>query len=133
MSRKRDFRPCGLLAVTVFGGFVVMTATGLVLFITPPGRVAYWTDWTLLGIEKAGWNAVHIVFGPLFVLAGLLHLFFNWKPFKHYLVNKLTGHLRPRSEGVIAAAPGDEMKAVAADQDDMAPIELLKVMLDAKP
>lgn len=104
MTRKSKFRPRGLVAFIVFGGFAVMTVTGLVLFVTPPGRVAYWTDWALLGLEKAEWAAVHIVFSLLFVLAGLIHLFFNWKPFKHYLLDKLGGRLNLRAESVIGTA-----------------------------
>lgn len=104
MTRSRKFRPRGLIAFVVFGAFAVMTVTGLILFVTPPGRVAYWTDWALLGLEKARWTAVHIVFSLLFVLAGVIHLFFNWKPFKNYLVSKLAGQLRPRAEGMIAGA-----------------------------
>lgn len=99
MSYKRSFRPRGLVAFVVFGGFVVMTGTGLILFMTPPGRVAHWTDWALLGLEKTDWAAVHIVFSLLFVLVGLIHLVFNWKPFKNYLVNKFAGHLRLRYAG----------------------------------
>lgn len=102
MDCKSSFRPRGLVAFIVFGGFAVMTLTGLILFITPPGRVAYWTNWALLGLEKTDWTAVHIVFSLLFVLAGLMHLVFNWKPFKHYLFSKLAGQLRPRAEGMIA-------------------------------
>lgn len=104
MTRKSTFRPRGLVAFIVFGGFSVMTVTGLVLFITPPGRVAYWTEWALLGLEKTDWAAVHIVFSLLFVLAGLIHLFFNWKPFKHYLLDKFAGYLSLRAESVIGAA-----------------------------
>ena len=103
MTRKRNLRPRGLVAFIVFGGFAVMTITGLVLFVTPPGRVAYWTNWAMLGLEKTDWAAVHIVFSLLFVLAGLIHLFFNWKPFKHYLLNKLAGRLQLRAEGIIGA------------------------------
>ena len=33
----------------------------------------------------------------------------------------------------IEAAPDDKMKAVAKAHDDMPPIDVLKVMLDAKP
>ena len=33
----------------------------------------------------------------------------------------------------IDAAPGDRMKAVAKAHDDMPPIDILKVMLDARP
>ena len=104
MARKSSFRPRGLVAFVVFGGFAVMTITGLVLFITPPGRVAYWTDWALLGLEKTGWTEVHIVFSLLFVLAGVIHLFFNWKPFKHYLLDKIAGHMNPRAESMIGTA-----------------------------
>ncbi len=162
MSYKRSFRPRGLVAFVVFGGFVVMTGTGLILFMTPPGRVTHWTDWALLGLEKTDWVAVHIFFSLLFVLVGLIHLVFNWKPFKNYLVNKFAGHLRLRYAGTglgqktiaeiaettgvpletvlarlraggIEAAPGDKMKAVAAAHNDMSPIDLLKAILDAKP
>lgn len=104
MTRKRKFRPRGLVAFIVFGGFTVMTVTGLVLFVTPPGRVAYWTNWALVGLEKSDWAAVHIVFSLLFVLAGVIHLYFNWKPFKHYLVEKFAGHLNFRAESVIGSA-----------------------------
>jgi hypothetical protein len=104
MTRKSKFRPRGLVAFIVFGGFAVMTVTGLVLFITPPGRVAYWTNWALVGLEKSDWAAVHIVFSLLFVLAGAIHLFFNWKPFKHYLVEKFANHLKLRAESVIGTA-----------------------------
>ena len=104
MTRKRKFRPRGLVAFIVFGGFAVMTVTGLVLFVTPPGRVAYWTNWALVGLEKSDWAAVHIVFSLLFVLAGAIHLFFNWKPFKHYLVEKFANHLKLRAESVIGTA-----------------------------
>ncbi|MDH5411123.1 MAG: DUF4405 domain-containing protein, partial [Alphaproteobacteria bacterium] len=82
MTQTHKFRTRGLVAFIVFGGFTVMTVTGLILFVMPPGRVAYWTNWALMGLEKSDWTAVHIVFSLLFVLAGLIHLFFNWKQFK---------------------------------------------------
>jgi len=104
MTRSKKFRPRGLVAFAVVGAFAALTVTGLVLFIMPPGRVAYWTHWALLDLEKADWTAVHIVFSLLFVLAGLIHLVFNWKPFKNYLVSKLAGQFRPRAEGLIAGA-----------------------------
>ena len=104
MTQKRKLRPRGLVAFTVFDGFAVMTITGLILFVTPSGRVAYWTNWALLGLEKEEWTAVHIVFSLLFVLAGLIHLFFNWKPFKHYLLEKFAGHVSLRLESAVGTA-----------------------------
>jgi len=104
MTRSSVFRPRGLIAFLVFGAFAVMTVTGLILFVAPPGRVARWADWTLLGLDKSDWNDVHIVFSLLFVLAGLTHLLVNWKPVKHYLTSKLADRVPLRLESVIGAA-----------------------------
>ncbi|MBF0355304.1 MAG: DUF4405 domain-containing protein [Alphaproteobacteria bacterium] len=89
----------GLVSFLVTGGFLVMTVTGLVLYVVPPGRVANWIDWTLWGLSKDQWGDVHITFSLMFVLAGIVHLVFNWKPFMHYLGTKLKGHLAMRWEG----------------------------------
>jgi len=59
--------------------------TGLVLYIMPPGRVAYWTDWRLLGLGKDQWEAIHILFGVLVIFLAAWHFYLNWKPFKRYL------------------------------------------------
>jgi len=39
--------------------FVVLVLTGFVLFVEPHGRVAYWTDWRLLGLGKQHWDGIH--------------------------------------------------------------------------
>jgi hypothetical protein len=93
-----------LISLLVSGGFLIMTVTGIVLYIVPPGRVANWTDWTMTGLSKEEWGAIHISSSLLFVLAGVFHLVKNWKPFLHYLKAKVGGHDRPRSEGLIALA-----------------------------
>ena len=50
--------------------FLLIAASGIVLYVAPPGRVAHWSVWTLGGLDKEGWQAVHTVFAFLFVLAG---------------------------------------------------------------
>ncbi|MBF0268308.1 MAG: DUF4405 domain-containing protein [Alphaproteobacteria bacterium] len=94
----------GLISFLVFGGFLVMTLTGLVLYVVPPGRVANWIDWALFGLSKEQWADIHITFSLLFVIAGIVHLFFNWKPFLHYLGTRLLGHFQMRWEGVATLA-----------------------------
>ncbi len=32
--------------------FLIMTYTGIMLFLCPHGRVAYWSDWHFLGLSK---------------------------------------------------------------------------------
>jgi hypothetical protein len=79
-------------------GFFVLAATGIGLYLTPPGRVANWSGWTLVGLTKAQWQAVHMVFGLLFVVAGSFHLFFNWRVLMSYLRRHLTEGLRRKRE-----------------------------------
>lgn len=79
-----------------------MAVTGIMLYISPLGRVANWTDWTLLWLSKEQWSAVHISSSLVFVLAGLTHLVMNRKPFFNYLHSRFHGHEMPRAEGVVA-------------------------------
>lgn len=85
-------------AFLVTWSFVVLTLTGIVLYIVPHGRVANWTFWTLGGLGKDGWADVHILFGAVFIVTGALHLYFNWKPFKKYLAERVRGHLTLKRE-----------------------------------
>ncbi len=93
-----------LIAFLVTWSFLVLTVTGLVLYIVPQGRVAYWVHWSLLGLEKTQWGWVHIMFGGIFIATGVLHLYFNWKPFKNYLADRVRGHLAIKRELVISLA-----------------------------
>ncbi len=68
------------------GVFVLLTS--VVLYIQPHGRVAYWADWRFLGFSKGSWDAVHITTGVLFLVAGLLHLYYNWKAIAAYMKNR---------------------------------------------
>lgn len=79
-------------------GFLVLALTGVGLYLTPPGRVANWSGWTLGGLTKAQWQAVHMVFGFLFVAAAGVHLFFNWRALMTYLRSHATAGLRRRRE-----------------------------------
>lgn len=91
-------------AFLVTWSFVVLTLTGLVLYIVPHGRVGNWTFWTLGGLDKDGWADVHILFGAVFIVSGALHLYFNWKPFTRYLADRVRGHLTLKREAVTSLA-----------------------------
>jgi hypothetical protein len=97
---KRSLR--SLTAFVVTWAFVVLTVTGLVLYIVPHGRVAHWVHWSLLGLGKDQWAWVHMMFGGLFILSGALHLYYNWKPFKQYLLDRVPGHFLLKPEAVAA-------------------------------
>lgn len=82
-TKKYSWRgTASLLAAT---SFIVMTITGIVLYISPQGRVARWSDWRVWGMDKEQWGAVHTTSSLLFVIAACIHLYFNWRVFGHYI------------------------------------------------
>lgn len=100
--RKNKQSARSLTAFLVTWAFLVLTVTGLVLYIVPQGRVAYWVHWSLAGMQKEQWGWVHMMFGGVFIVTGVLHLYFNWKPFKKYFADRVKGHLKVKQEIVIA-------------------------------
>lgn len=107
MERK-PFNMRAMTAFMVTAAFVFCVVTGVVLFAVPQGRIANWVDWRLLGLLKEEWAQVHLVFGLLFVVFGIIHLFpYNWPTFKAYLAARRQGRLdfrRPRRELVAGVA-----------------------------
>ena len=100
LKNKQSTR--SLIAFIVTWAFGILTVTGLVLYIVPQGRVAFWTHWSLLGLSKEQWGDVHMMFGGLFIVAGIIHLYFNWKPFKKFLAERVKGRMQVKQEFVIA-------------------------------
>lgn len=84
-------------------GFMLIALSGVMLFLSPPGRVANWTNWTLLGLRKSDWGALHIWFGALFLAMTVVHVVFNWGPLLTYLKNRTTRTLGYRTEWAVAA------------------------------
>ncbi|MBS1183742.1 MAG: hypothetical protein H6Q99_3622 [Proteobacteria bacterium] len=86
------------------GGFLIMGVTGLMLFTTPEGRLAYWVDWSLGGLTKEQWGAIHVTSSLLFLIAGFVHLWFNWRQFVAYLRHRLQRRVSIRPEAPVAGA-----------------------------
>ncbi len=92
-----------LTSVLMTLGFLMLALSGLVLFLAPPGRVANWTNWTMLGLRKSDWGGLHIWFGALFLGMSAAHVCFNWRPLAGYLKNRATRSLGFRLEWAVAA------------------------------
>ena len=75
-------------SLTALVSFILLITTGIVLYIVPHGRIAYWADWRLLGLSKTEWGNIHINLGLLFILSIGLHIYYNWKIIVAYLKNK---------------------------------------------
>lgn len=78
-----------ITSLTMLLSMLVMTFTGILLFITPPGRVANWSNWEILGLTKDLIANFHTTFMVLFIVATILHIFYNIKPMLSYMKNSL--------------------------------------------
>jgi hypothetical protein len=81
----------------------ILVLTGIILFITPPGRVAHWTGWRMLGLNKEQWGAVHICFSICVIIASILHIYLNFKPLMNYFKNRVTKKFSFRIDWFAAA------------------------------
>lgn len=102
LANKQSTR--SLVSFLVAWSFLILTVTGLVLYVVPQGRVAYWVHWSLGGLEKEQWGWIHMLFGGVFIVSGVLHLYFNWNTFKTFLAARVKGHLKLKREALVATA-----------------------------
>ena len=86
MERKSRFQLRAFVSLLTAFSFLILAVTGIILFITPPGRVANWTGWTFWHFSKHEWSALHICFGSFFILTCLAHLWLNIKPMIRYFI-----------------------------------------------
>jgi len=100
---NRNWHGRPFISLCSLGSFILLMLTAIILYIVPHGRVAYWTKWTLLGLEKDQWGNIHIFSGLLFLVAGGFHLYYNWKPLINYLSNKIETGLRYKRELMITS------------------------------
>jgi len=77
-----------ITSLTALLAFTLLMITSVILYIVPHGRVAYWSNWQLWGLSKDQWGNIHINTGILFLIAGFLHIFYNWQPILSYLKNQ---------------------------------------------
>ncbi len=77
-----------ITSLTMLLSFLLLIVTAIVLYVVPEGRVAYWSNWRFMGLSKTLWGDIHINLGVLFLLAGLLHIYYNWPPILAYMKNK---------------------------------------------
>jgi len=73
------------VSLFLFYTLIAMTISGIVLYIMPHGRVAYWTGWRFLGLDKDQWDSLHTIFGFLMIFFGIWHVILNWNSIVNYL------------------------------------------------
>lgn len=91
-----------ITSLTMLTSMLMMTYTGLMLFIAPPGRVANWANWELFGLTKEEYAAIHSAFMVMFIVMTILHIYYNWKPLTSYLKNSAREMVIFTKETVVA-------------------------------
>jgi len=91
-----------MTSVFIAASFLLLLISGTALFVSPPGRVANWSDWRMFGMTKHQWSGVHTWFATVFVLMAVFHLMFNFRPLMNYFRDRLTRRLGWRWEWVVA-------------------------------
>ena len=87
-AKKKTFHWRGWTTFVVTISFIVDTLSGIILYISPPGRIANWSNWKIWGLTKEQWGAVHTIFGYVLLFIVAAHLYFNWRIFVNFLWNK---------------------------------------------
>lgn len=77
-----------ITSMTMLWSLIILILNSVVLYVVPEGRVSHWAVWQFLGLTKEDWSAQHTTVGFLFLFAGLLHIYYNWKPILAYMKNK---------------------------------------------
>jgi hypothetical protein len=111
-GRKAGFYWRAVVTFYVMLSFLIIAASGLVLFISPPGRIANWSEWSVAGLRKADWQAVHTVFTLLFLGAVAFHIYFNWRVILNYLRRRVGEGLHRGREMGVASAIGAAVLAL---------------------
>ncbi len=114
-SAAKPFTWRAFVTFYVVLSFLVIAVTGIVLFITPPGRIANWSDWRLLGFSKSQWQSVHTIFSFIFVVAASFHLFFNWRVILGYIARRINEGINKRRELALSLTVGIIVFVMAAD------------------
>ncbi|MEA2050366.1 MAG: DUF4405 domain-containing protein [Campylobacterota bacterium] len=74
-----------IISLSLGFSFLIMSYTGIILFIAPHGRISRWLDWHLLGLDKTQYQELHTTSMITFLLFAILHIIYNWKPIISYM------------------------------------------------
>jgi len=102
-SNKKKFSLRAFISTYMVFSFLILAFSGIILYIAPPGRIAHWTELTILGFTKDQWQAIHTIFTFLFIIAGSFHIYYNWKPIMAYFRTKMKEKFKLRKELIFSA------------------------------
>ena len=103
-KNKQMFYTRGFTVFVLFFTALILTVSGAVLYIAPPGRYTNSVNWQVFSVSKGGWEAIHINFSLLSIILAVLHIYFNWRVLRGYLRRGIAWTVRYRWELAAATA-----------------------------
>ena len=102
---KKKFSWKAFISFGLTYSFIIILVSGIMLYMSPPGRYAHWVNWKMFGLTKEGWQAIHTVFSYTFVILSIFHLFtINWKSFLSYFKGKTQTGINKKRELYLSSA-----------------------------
>jgi len=100
---KKGFSLRSFTSFSLVVSTIIMSWSGFILYVAPPGRIANWGTWKLMLFTKTEWQSFHTIFSYLFFILVIIHLFFiNWKTFMTYFKSRLIAGLNRKWELAVA-------------------------------
>jgi hypothetical protein len=82
--------------------FLISLVSGIILYFTPQGKIAHWTDWSIWGLDKETWGALHINSSLIFFIIIIFHVTYNWPVLINYIIKKTRATLNRKRELAVA-------------------------------
>ena len=102
-QKTKVFKIRTFISVVLLFSFLLVVFSGLILYLRPEGSIARWTGWSILGIDKKGWEGIHTLFCILFLISVTIHLTLNRKALLRYISGGISGNRGFRIEIAVAA------------------------------
>jgi uncharacterized membrane protein len=75
-STKKTFNKRAIISITLLAALIMMPVSGVIIHISH-------------GTETSRkWLHLHVVFGTIFMIAGVYHIIYNWRVLKNYLIGR---------------------------------------------
>lgn len=101
MAKVINFR--GFVSLLTAFSFLFAFVSGVVLYFTPQGRIAYWINWKFLGLTKTDWTNMHIIFCIVFMITAFFHIYYNWNVLINYIYSKAKKAMNLKKELAIVS------------------------------
>ncbi len=87
-TRFKSLRIRGPVSLALTVGSILLALSGVILYVMPHGRIAYWNDFRIWGLGKDPWTSLHLILALLFTILATTHAILNIKPLISYLKRK---------------------------------------------